>query len=158
MRDISNVGTTGVESRRVSHGAGLGKNRTGGTMSTEEIKRPVPQLPSSLGRMGLSRRAIMARSGALGAGAALGLGLSQVGAQDATPGASPEAASPQRRPLRSPSRFVSVTREAYAQIPLRNLPDVRAGADRRADHRRQLDRHQHRQRNPEFGHLHCLHR
>ena len=86
-------------------------------MSAEDIKRQVPQLPTALGRMGMSRRAIMARSGALGAGAALGLGLGKVGAQDASPEASP-AASPVA--LAEPIR--SVTRDQFAQLLFETYP------------------------------------
>src|SRR5687768_10579043 len=94
-------------------------------MSAEEIKRPVPQLPPALGRMGMSRRAIMARSGALGAGAALGLGLGKVGAQDASPEASP-AASPAASPIASPVALAepirSVPRDQFAQILFETYP------------------------------------
>lgn len=93
-------------------------------MSTDETKRP-PQLPSMMGRMGLNRRALMARSAALGAGGALGVGIGRVGAQDATPGASPEA-SPAASPVASPVALAepirSVTREAYAQIFYETYP------------------------------------
>lgn len=93
-------------------------------MSTEETKRPT-QLPSTMGRMGMNRRALMARSGALGAGAALGLGLGRAAAQDATPGASPDA-SPGASPVASPVALAepirSITREAYAQLFFETYP------------------------------------
>jgi len=94
-------------------------------MSKEESKAPVVPTYSLFGKRFMHRRALMARSGALGAGTALGLGLSRASAQDATPETptgsiftpgTPEATAEAEQVI------TSISREDYAKALFEAFP------------------------------------